>query len=71
MGVEVFAWCFNLASVSIPGSVKTIETRAFYGFGVSNNSSKLASVTIGDGVEHIEQAAFGYCTSLTSISIPK
>jgi hypothetical protein len=52
------------ASFTIPNSVDTIATRAFY------ECTNLTNVTIPNSVIGIEEAAFFGCTSLTSINIP-
>ena len=52
------------ASVTIPDSVNTIGSYAFY------DCRRLASVTIGNGVTVIGDRAFRDCISLTGITIP-
>jgi phospholipase C len=59
-----FAEHMTVTSVSIPDSVTTIFTEAFYG------CSNLSSVTIGTNVTTIGGGAFSECASLTSINIP-
>ena len=54
-----------LQSVTIPGSVKKIESGTF------SECSLLQSVIISPGVKFIEENAFYCCTSLTHIEIPK
>lgn len=56
--------CKILESVTIPGSVASIERWAFYG------CENLKNVTIENGVTRIEEAAFRCCYSLESITIP-
>ena len=53
----------NLAEISIPDSVKTINSRAFA-------ASGLASVTFGSGLQNILYAAFDGCSALEHISLP-
>ena len=52
------------STVTIPGSIKTINTSAFKG------CSGLTSVTLNEGLETINNVAFRDCTGLTSITIP-
>ena len=63
IGTDAF-WRVNVRSISIPGSVKRIGTRAFSGCG------KLKSVFIPDGVEEIGNGAFMDCSALTNIVFP-
>ena len=55
---------YFLSSVTISDSVTNIGPHTF------TNCSGLTSVTIGTGVQVIENDAFGKCTSLPSITIP-
>ena len=64
IGVEAFAACLNLATITIPGSVTTIEEAAFYG------CENLTSVIIENGVKTIGVEAFEECLNLTTITIP-
>ena len=59
---EAFDACPSLTSVTIPDSVTSIGSRAFF-------SSDLTSVTIPDSVTSIGEYAFYYCDSLTSATI--
>ena len=54
----------NLVSVTIPDSVTSIGSSAFY------NCSSLTSVTIPDNVTTIGDYTFYCCSSLTSVTIP-
>ena len=59
-----FAFCeCELASVTIPSSIKTINHFAFH-------KSKLTSIHIPDSVTSIGDFAFSQCSELTSITIP-
>ena len=64
MDSSVFENCTSLKSLTIPGSVKTIEYNAFFG------CTALESLTIGEGIEKIDSLAFVDCNALTSISVP-
>ncbi|MDR0472564.1 MAG: leucine-rich repeat protein [Treponema sp.] len=64
IGDHAFAYCWSLASVTIPDSVTSIGDFAF------NFCTSLASVTIPNSVTSIGGAAFQYC-SLTSVTIPE
>ncbi len=84
--LNIFAYCSNLTSVSIPNSVTTIDG-AFMGcsslisvnipnsvtsIGASTfyGCSSLNSLTIGNSVTSIGASAFENCTCLTSVTIP-
>ncbi len=56
---------WGLKSVSIPGSVITIGTLAFY------NCRELTRVNIGEGVEKIKPGAFYECKSLAKLTLPQ
>ena len=64
IGENAFRSCYNLTSVTIPGSVTKIEEKAFY------DCYNLTSVTIPGSVTTIGKCAFMSCTKLTSIAIP-
>lgn len=53
-----------VTNVTIPGTVKLIETRAFTG------CDKLEILTIADGVQTIEDYAFANCSKLTLVTLP-
>lgn len=55
----------NLTSVTIPGSVIEVGSRAF------QDCSNLNSVTMLEGVRRIGSVAFEGCTKLTDITIPE
>ncbi len=65
IGEEAFKDCSKLSSVTIPNSVKTIESWAFY------RCYGLKSVTIPNSVERILYGAFENCSGLESITIPE
>jgi hypothetical protein len=52
-------------SYSIPNTVTSIGSEAFYG------CPNLTNVTIPDSVTNIESSAFNQCTGLTSVTIPE
>ena len=54
----------TVTSITIPDSVTSINSYAFYSY------TSLASITIPDSVTSIGPAAFRGCASLTSITIP-
>lgn len=60
---EAFSRCENLASVSIPNSVKSIGTWAFY------NCTGLTEIQIPSSVTDMESCVFSSCKSLKSASI--
>lgn len=61
---QVFMRNSTITSITIPGSIKTIETWQF------QDCSNLKSVNLGDGVETISYQAFTSCDRLESINIP-
>ena len=61
IGYEVFS-CHDTTSITIPDTVKRIETRAFL-------ESKITNIKIPDSVTYIGYAAFAKCDGLTSIEI--
>jgi hypothetical protein len=63
IGQFTFNYCPDITSVTIPDSVTTIDTYAFFFCG-------LTSITIGNSVTFIGISAFQKCTGLTSINIP-
>ena len=64
IGTSAFYDCKSLTSVTIPNSVKTIESGSF---GICKG---LKSITIPNSVTSIVGSAFSSCTGLTSITIP-
>ncbi|MDR0623387.1 MAG: leucine-rich repeat protein [Treponema sp.] len=63
IGSGTFAYCTNLSSITLPGSVTTIGNDAFF-------KSDLTSITLPEGVTSIEERTFTDCTNLTSIKLP-
>jgi hypothetical protein len=64
IGDHAFAWRQGLASVTIPDSVISIETYAFY------NCNFLTNVAFGNSVTSIGSDAFDACQGLTRVTIP-
>ncbi len=64
IGEGAFSGYSSLKSVTIPGSVQTIEEYTF------NECCNLESVEILDGVEAIDYYAFASCSNLNKITIP-
>lgn len=65
IGVDAFAFCDGLTSVTIPNNVTSIGEGTFAG------CINLASIVIPNSVTSIGEVAFAYCNSLTSIIIPE
>jgi hypothetical protein len=64
IGNKAFAYCTNLASITIPASVTNLGQGAFY------FCTGLTNVTIPASVTRIGQDVFCYCWGLTSVTIP-
>ncbi len=64
IGVNTFAQCYSLASVTIENGVTNIDGSAFY------ECTGLTSITIPKSLTSIGEDAFVRCTSLTGIAIP-
>lgn len=62
IGMQAFYRCYNLSSVTIPNSVTTILSDAFY-------DSSLTSIEIPASVTSIDSGVFDSCNSLTNISV--
>lgn len=78
-----FTYCYALESVYIPESVTYIGESAFFGCNLTRviisdevtyigkyafmGNSNLVSLTIGAGVEEIDEEAFGYCEKLVEV----
>ena len=85
IGRGAFYFCYNLTSITIPDSVTSIGSYAFYHSGLTSITIPdgvtsiadqtflgcgLTSIVIPDSVTSIGDYAFSYCTSLTSVTIP-
>ena len=64
IGDDAFYGCEGITSVTIPGSVKTIEAFAF------NGCKGITSISIPANVKTIGQAAFAACKALKSVTLP-
>ena len=62
---NVFSYCRSLVSVTLPKSVKVIDSYAF------KHCESLASVTLPEGVKVIGENAFSCCGSLVSVTLPE
>jgi hypothetical protein len=54
----------GISSISIPSSVRVIESNAF------KNCTSLSSISLPSGLEELGSGAFYNCTGLSSVSIP-
>lgn len=61
---DTFSDCKNLKSVTIPGTVRSIDINAFAG------CTSLETVTLHNGIQTVGMCAFLDCRSLNSITIP-
>lgn len=64
IGNYAFCWCENIKDISIPDSVTSVGTYAFY-------RSGLTSLKIGKNVTSIGANAFEWCMGLKSLTIPE
>ena len=64
IGDEAFAICTELTSVTIPNSVKRVNSYAFYG------CANLTSVTLPESYEYLGGLAFAYVPAFTSVTLP-
>ena len=64
IGENAFYGCENLSEITIPGSVKEIESRAF------QKCKSLQKVVLNEGLETIRIWAFSECENLREIIIP-
>ncbi len=65
LGSDTFSDCKNLKSVTIPGTVTSIDLNAFAG------CTSLESVTLHNGIQTVGMCAFLDCRALNSIMIPR
>ena len=76
IGRSAFYGCVGIAKITIPGTVKTIGDYAFYQCvslglpGFDEDNPITGGVFLSEGLEHIGNRAFQYCTALTNITIP-
>ncbi len=63
IGYQAFSLCQTLASITLPHSLKSIETMAFY------SCSELQEVVIPDSVLSLGSSAFIGCTALKSVTL--
>jgi hypothetical protein len=61
IGDDAFYYCPRLISITIPNSVTSIGSEAFY------DGWSLTNVIIGFGVTNVGDYAFGFCTNLMSV----
>lgn len=64
IGGEMFEFCTDLETVSIPGTIKSIYGSAFL------NCSKLSSVELNEGIESLGLYIFNQCSQLKEITFP-
>ena len=77
IGESAFQLCTSIETIVIPDNVATIGPRAFecadgmsiYRNGDTYSQSRLKNITIGSGIEVLEDRAFAY-TSIDSVHIP-
>ena len=63
IGGSAFSGCTSLTSVSLPTTLKTIDSYAF-------ENCAITTLTIPEGVETVDTAAFRNNDNLTSVSLP-
>lgn len=64
MGNEAFANCFNLTSITLPGTLEVVPQKSFA------RCWNLSTVIIEDGVKEIQDEAFRECYNLKHIELP-
>lgn len=64
IGTNAFYQCYNMTSVTIPGSISVIHAQAFY------CCRGLSSVVIPEGVTTIGSSAFWGCRGMKSVTFP-
>ena len=65
MGLQSFAYCFNLQKLNFHEGLSRIGGSTFW------ECISLENLTISEGITAIGEGAFGGCTGLVSISLPK
>ena len=65
IGTSAFRYCYELRTITIPNTVKSIEDNVFM------ECEKLLDVRIPESVTNIGPSAFKNCYKLTSIQIPE
>jgi hypothetical protein len=73
IGRAAFEGCRSLRRIRIPSTVKDIGVMAFGKEAFSGSfhgCHRLRNVELCEGLERIDEGAFAYCKSLTSITIP-
>lgn len=65
IGMGMFSYCNNLTSLSLPSTLKNIDTYSFVG------CESLEAVVIPNGVTNIGSSSFAGCKKLSSVTIPK
>ena len=87
IGDGAFVDCKSLKKINLPDSILEIERSSFYSSGIENiillqnikninlytfrGCYNLVSVSLPDGLEHIEEGAFMDCKNLEKINIPE
>ena len=61
---SAFIGCMTLTSLSLPDTLRVIESSAF------RDCNGLTSLTLPDSVTHIDECAFRNCSALTSVTLP-
>ncbi len=65
IGMGMFSYCNNLTSLSLPNTLKVIDTYSFVG------CENLEAVVIPNGVTNIGSSSFAGCKKLSNVTIPK
>ena len=66
IGSRTFSGCTALKEISVPATVKTIESQAF----AESTSIKKIIIPENSELQEIEESSFDYCSSLEEINIP-
>lgn len=62
IGSSAFAYCYQMGSVTLPGTVQTIDTNAF------NNNDQIVSLVIPSSVTMISHNGFANCNALAEVT---